>query len=91
MQSIKQALKVFLKTAGIEKAVIQNSALVHWNAVVGPVIAQKTEALSIEHGVLLIKVQSPTWRQELQFKKLEILTKLNQKLGKNIVKDIRFV
>ncbi|NOZ04604.1 MAG: DUF721 domain-containing protein [FCB group bacterium] len=91
MQSIKQALDNFLKTAGIEKAVNQNLALVHWNAVVGPVIAQKTEAVSIEHGVLVVKTQSPTWRQELQFKKQEILMKLNKQLGKNIVKDIRFV
>jgi predicted nucleic acid-binding Zn ribbon protein len=31
------------------------------------------------------------WREELQFKKEEILDKLNSRVGKNTIKDIRFL
>ena len=51
----------------------------------------QNNALLVEHGVLTVKVKSPTWRQELVFEKQNILTKLNKKLGKNTIREIRFI
>ena len=36
------------------------------------------------------RVKDPVWRNELQFFKAEIIKKLNDKIGRTVVKDIKF-
>jgi predicted nucleic acid-binding Zn ribbon protein len=91
MQRLKQALEQFYREAGIEKAVSQYSVLHFWDQVVGPVVAENTTPTEVEHGVLFVRTASPAWRQELQFQKQTIIAKLNRKVGKPVIKDIRFV
>ena len=54
-------------------------------------IGQNTTPDKVEHGVLVVKVKNATWRQELVFEKQNILTKLNLKLGKKTIREIRFI
>lgn len=44
MQSLKQAIFSLLKSAGIDRSVEQNKALLLWDGVVGESIASNTEA-----------------------------------------------
>ena len=80
-----------LQKFGIDNAVAQNKALNIWNEVVGEKIANNTEPDRVEHGVIIVKVSSPTWRQELYFQKKDIIQKINNIIGKNIIRDIRFI
>ncbi|MBH08745.1 MAG: hypothetical protein CMG74_00045 [Candidatus Marinimicrobia bacterium] len=91
MQHISTAINKFLRKTGLEKAVAQQNALEIWPVVVGENVAQKTIAEKIEHGILVIRTQTPAWRQELSFQKKSIIKKINKKLDKNIIKDIRFI
>jgi predicted nucleic acid-binding Zn ribbon protein len=91
MQELKNAITALLKKNNLEKGVNQNNALLIWASTVGKKIAQNTNPDKVEHGVLTIKVESPTWRQELVFEKQKILKKLNKKLGKNTIREIRFI
>jgi len=75
----------------LEKGVAQNRALIIWEETVGPTIANNTKPEAVSHGVLTIKVKTPAWRQELQFQKADIIKKLNHRLGKNTIKEIRFI
>ena len=91
MQSLKQVLNIYLHKAGLAKGVAQNKAIQVWPEVVGKVVAENAKAESAEHSVLIVRTSTPTWRQELQFKKEEILKKLNNRFGKNTIKDIQFL
>ena len=91
MQELKSAINRFLKKNNLETGVNQNNALLIWGSIVGKKIEQNTTPDKVEHGVLTVKVKSPTWRQELVFEKQNILTKLNEKLGKNTIREIRFI
>ena len=91
MQRLKIAIDLMLKKLGIENAVSQNKALSIWNEVVGKNVAKNTEPNRVEHGVIIVKVSSPTWRQELYFQKKEIIQKINNTIGKNVIRDIRFI
>ena len=62
-----------------------------WDEVVGPILATRSEPLRIEEGKLFIRVGGSAWMQELQFLKDEIRTRLNQRLGAPLVKDLFFV
>jgi predicted nucleic acid-binding Zn ribbon protein len=91
VQQLKTAIKTFLRKSGLEKGVKQNTALLLWDEVVGENIAENTNPEKVEHGTLLVTVENSSWRQELVFKKKEIIDKLNNKIGKKTIKDIRFI
>ena len=91
MQSLKTAIDSMLRKFGIDNAIAQNDALNKWNEIVGETVAKNTEPDRVEHGVIIIKVSSPTWRQELYFQKKEIIKKINHTIGKNVIRDIRFI
>tara|TARA_B100000579_G_C22327217_1_gene618829 strand:- start:281 stop:556 length:276 start_codon:yes stop_codon:yes gene_type:complete len=91
MQRLKTAIKEAVKETGIEKALKQESAVFLWEEVVGKTVSTVTEAKKVENGILLIKTQSPTWRQELYMQKENILNKINRKIGSRAIKEIRFI
>lgn len=91
MELLKKAIKKAVKKTGIDSALKQESAVLFWGEIVGGVISSATEAVGVEKGVLTIKTDSPTWRQELHMQKNEIIKKINKKIGSKAIKDIRFI
>lgn len=62
----------------------------HWEEVVGQTLAQVTEPAYFRKGTLYIYVENSAWMQQLQFLKLELLGKFNEKLARQQLTDIRF-
>jgi|TARA_B110000263_G_scaffold176364_1_gene154128 predicted nucleic acid-binding Zn ribbon protein len=91
MQELKKIIGRFLKKNGLEKGVNQNKALLIWEEIVGNTIADNTSPEKVEHGILTVKTKNSSWRQELLFKKQEIIEKLNKSLGDNTIKEIKFI
>ena len=91
MQKLKAAISNLLKAAGLDAGVAQNKALLVWDDVVGVKVSENTTPEKVEAGTLYIKASNPTWRQELMFKKEDILKKLNKKLGEKTIKEIKFI
>ena len=90
MQHIQVAIRNFLKKSGLNSGVEQQKALKLWSEIVGNKISKNTEPVSVKSGTLVIKTSNPVWKQELQIQKTEIIKKLNKKLKRNIIKEIRF-
>ena len=90
MQHIQTAIQNFLKKSGLNGGVEQQKALKLWGEIVGDSISKNTEPVSVKNGTLVIKTTNPVWKQELQIQKTEIIKKLNYRLKKNIIKEIRF-
>jgi len=91
MKSIKTVLNTYLFKTGLDVGVNQQQAVSLWSTAVGKKIAENTTVQDVKHGVLIVRVDSPIWAQELQFQKKEVLFKINKTLGKKTIKDIRFV
>ncbi|MBC8043122.1 MAG: DUF721 domain-containing protein [Rhizobacter sp.] len=83
-------LKVIYQQTGIEKSVSEFGAVKVWPMVVGEHIAKVSEVEKILYGVLHIKVKNAAWRNELTFKKKDIIAQLNIRIGKDLVQDIIF-
>jgi len=62
----------------------------NWNRVVGDTIASKTSPLRVKDSILFVRVESPSWRNELVFLKPKIIKELNQLLKATVVKEIVF-
>ncbi len=75
---------------GLRKKLAEYEAVLQWESLVGEHIAKAASAVKIVKGVLLVRVRSSAWRNELNLRKEEIIGTLNRGLGEDIVKDIRF-
>jgi hypothetical protein len=61
-----------------------------WKEIMGESVALQTQPRSIRNRILFIDVSHPTWMQQLQFLKPQLLGKINTFLGKPHIQDIRF-
>ncbi|MBW2489872.1 MAG: DUF721 domain-containing protein [Deltaproteobacteria bacterium] len=61
-----------------------------WESAVGNVIAKNTKPEAFRGKLLLVLVNSAPWMHQLQFLKKDIISKVNQALGKELVQDIKF-
>ncbi len=89
-EKIKDVLSRTLAQLGLEQRLRESEAVRLFAEVVGEKIAAKAQAVSINAGILQVRVPSSAWRQELNFGKAEIIEKLNAALGIAVVNDIYF-
>lgn len=61
-----------------------------WSGAVGPAIAENTRPAAFKGTLLIVHAASSAWVHQLQFLKNDIIGKVNQSLGKKLVKDIKF-
>jgi len=61
-----------------------------WNSAVGDVIAENTRPAAFKGRLLLVHVVSSTWMHQLQFLKTDIIAKINDALGKDMIGEIKF-
>jgi len=90
-RSIKSSLKEVLSQEKIKHPLNQGKIFSSWEKIVGSSIKKHTKIKNYYKGVLTIQTSTPVWRNELLFQKKEIIYKINKKLEKNQVKDIRFL
>ena len=89
--SIKESLVEILSNEKLKTAFDKGSLSMCWKESVGVSINENTTIKSFKNGILIIKTKTPVWRNELLFQKKDIIRKLNSKLEKNKIKDIRFL
>jgi predicted nucleic acid-binding Zn ribbon protein len=61
-----------------------------WDQLVGPKIAAVTCARRIERRMLWVKVSDSTWAYHLTLLKPQLIKKINEHAGENMVQDIFF-
>ena len=89
IKSLKNIINEYLEDTKFEE--INNLLKIEqlWKKTVGEIISQKTKIIKFEHNILLIKTNTPVWRNELSLQKNSLIKKINR--TKNInVKEIIF-
>jgi len=79
-----------VRELGIAPKMAQYDVITVWAEVVGPQIARVSVPQRVENGVLFVTVATAPWRAELSMKRLELLEKLNARIGTKVLNDIRF-
>ena len=90
-RSIKESIREVLEDEKLISAHEQGTLALCWKESVGGSINENTTIKGFKNGVLIVKTKTPVWRNELLFQKEDIIQKLNAKLDKNKIKDIRFL
>lgn len=91
MERLGEILSQSLKRLNLAGRLTEYSVWPIWDETVGPTIALHAQPDKIRRGTLFVKVTAPAWMQQLQYMKDMIAEKLNQRLGKEVVKNIFFV
>jgi predicted nucleic acid-binding Zn ribbon protein len=81
---------ILMREIGIAPKMAQYDVMAAWPDVVGPQIARVTTPQRMENGVLYVEVTTAPWRAELSMKRLELIEKLNTRVGTRVLNDIRF-
>lgn len=61
-----------------------------WHAAVGDIIAENAQPAAFKKDILLVHVSNSTWLHHLRFLENELLSKINQSLGAERVRSIKF-
>ena len=89
-QFLKDLLQQFIDKSGRQRLFDERRVLSLWAEVMEPYVAQNAQCKDIKNGVLKVKVTNAALRFELLASKSEIIHRLNERLGVEVVKDIIF-
>jgi predicted nucleic acid-binding Zn ribbon protein len=87
-QSLGDVIKDFLRESGWQQKLDEVSIITEWDKVLGPSLAKYTDEVFISKGVLHIRLNSSTLRQELTYRKTDLVKELNDSVGKEVITDI---
>ncbi len=87
-QSLGEVIRDFLEQSGWERKLDEVKIITEWDKILGPSLAKYTEEVFVRNKKLYIRLNSSTLRQELSYKKSEIVEDLNATVGREVIKDI---
>ncbi len=84
-------IEEILASYGLSKRYYGWQIVSDWPNIVGENLARVSKAEKFDDGMLIVSVESDSWRQELSLQKDAILTNIHDRRNGNIVKQIQFV
>ncbi len=87
-QSLKDIINSFISNSSLKEGLIRHRIISSWQEIVGSYIASKTLDIYYKDGVLSVKISSSVIKEELSFKKKDLMVEINKKVGGEFVKEI---
>ncbi len=85
-----EVLEKLFNKLSIDKKLKEVNALKLWEEVTGEKISQHSFPLFVRKGNLFVRVDNSGWLTQLTYLKHEIISELNDSLGKESIKNIYF-
>lgn len=79
-----------LREQGLETPLMQKRLMEAWPEVAGPVVARYTLNTYIYNQTLFVRLSNPALRSDLSMMRGELVKKLNDVVGEQVITDIRF-
>jgi hypothetical protein len=86
--SIGDALKQFLKKSRLRTGIQALQIEEVWAQLMGKTIAKYTEKIQIINQTLFIQTSVGPLKQELVYQKEQIIKRVNEALGENVIKEV---
>ena len=87
---LKDVILRYLREEGLETPLNEHRAVEAWPKVAGPAIAKLTGDVSFRQGTLYVKITRPALRQDLTMGRTQLMMRLNQEVGAQVVQQIVF-
>lgn len=79
-----------LKALDLQKRVREETCLLYWDEVVGEQVAGAAQPDFVRDGKVFVTVKNSVWANELTFLKADIVSRLNDRIGSRVIKDLIF-
>ena len=86
--AVADLLSAFLRGTPAEERIKEGGIWLIWEDAVGSRIASHAQPVAFREGVLTVAVDSSPWLQQLNFLKRDLIAKVNEKLGSEMVQSI---
>jgi Protein of unknown function (DUF721). len=86
--SLAEAIKDFVKEMNMEGKLNEIGLINSWEEIVGKAISSRTSNIYIKDQVLYVHLNSSVVRNELLMLRQELIERLNQKAGTEVIRDI---
>lgn len=86
---LSDLLPQYLRSEGLETPILERRLLRIWDDVAGRVVARYTQEKAIRNQTLYVKISNPALRQDLSMMRKQLISKLNDAVGAQIITDIR--
>ncbi|MDB9741919.1 DUF721 domain-containing protein [Akkermansiaceae bacterium] len=86
----KDFLDSIIKQLGIKEGVDKDTLIASWREIAGDFIATNAHPHSLNRGVLSLRVVQPSMRFHLEQAKPQLLKKLQESLGKKMIRQVKF-
>ena len=90
VKEIKDLILRNLRAQGLETPLLQKRLIEAWPTVMGDVIAGYTQNLYIRNQTLYVHLTSPALRADLSMQRQEIVRRLNESVGNQVIAEVRF-
>ncbi len=90
-ETITDILAAYFRENGMEKTLMERHVLQAWPTVVGEQAARLSGNMEIRDGVMYVHIHSAALRAQLFECRFELVKKLNETVGGNILRDIRLL
>jgi predicted nucleic acid-binding Zn ribbon protein len=90
-QTLGEAIKVFLaEQKGFNRKLMENRLVNSWNEIMGATVASYTSNVEIRRQKLYVTLTSSVLRHSLAMSKDDIIRKINQTMGDEVITDVVF-
>ncbi len=84
-------LKAVLRQIGTGQKGVHPEIWARWIDIVGNDVARRAIPVNLYRGILTVAVANSSWIQQLTYIKHEILERLSEEVGPEVVREIRLV
>jgi predicted nucleic acid-binding Zn ribbon protein len=88
IRKIRDVLQEFLRENKLDVKLRERGLIDSWEELMGKTISRATKKIYIKEGKLFIVISSSVIRNELYMLKQEIVKKLNEKAGEDIITEL---
>ena len=89
-ESVGMLIRKFLRQEGLETPLNEKRLIDSWSEMMGSSIASMSKALYIKNQVLYVEVTSTPLRQQLMMGRQQLVNRLNQQVGAQVITNIIF-
>jgi len=86
--SLGEAMRDYIREMNLEGKLLEVNLINSWEELVGKAIASRTSKVYIRDHILYIRLNSSVARNELMMQREALREKLNEKAGKEIIREI---
>ena len=89
--NITDAIVDFLRESGLEQPVMEVQMEEIWPQVMGETVAKLTRSVEVKDGMLIVHVNSAALKAQLFENRFELVRKLNEAVGAEVIRDCRIL